>query len=117
MRRLIFSRRTLGLLCILAGFASIAPAQSAPSAEWTTDSFNPLRDGWQRNETKISTTNAHDLRLLWKIKTDNKTMGKQSFREPLVITNVQTASGSKTLAIVAGSSNDVYAIDADSGTL
>jgi outer membrane protein assembly factor BamB len=117
MRRLIFSGRALCLFCVVAGFSSIAPAQSSSPAEWTTDSFNPLRDGWQRNETRISTTNAHDLRLLWKIKTDNKTMGMQSFREPLVIADVQTTNGSKTLAIVAGSSNDVYAIDADSGAM
>src|ERR1700722_4569461 len=117
MRRLIFSGRALCLFCVLAGFSPIAPAQSSTSTEWTTHSFNPLRDGWQRNETRISTTNAHDLRLLWKMKTDNKTMGMQSFREPLVIADVQTTNGSKTLAIVAGSSNDVYAIDADSGAL
>src|ERR1700744_2758874 len=110
MRRLISARGTLYLSFLLAGSASATFAQSTPSPEWTTDSFNPQRDAWQRNETTISTANAHQLRLLWKIKTDNKTMGMQSFREPLVIAGVRTAAGAKTLAIVAGSSNDVYAI-------
>jgi outer membrane protein assembly factor BamB len=114
MRRLILA---WAKLCIFAGCASIALAQSTPSPEWTTDSFNPQRDGWQRSETRISTANVHDLRLLWKTKTDNKTMGMQSFREPLVIADAHTATGSKTLAIVAGSSNDVYAIDADTGAM
>ena len=115
MRRLI-----IPTLCILSGLSSpwaIATAQSSGLPEWTTDSFNPQRDGWQRNETKISPANAGDIRLLWKIKTDNKTMGMQSFREPLIIAGVQTATGNKTLAIVAGSANDVYAIDADTGLM
>lgn len=57
-----------------------ALAQSRASSEWTTSSYNPQRDAWQRNETKISTRNAGKIQLLWKLKTDNKTMGMQSFR-------------------------------------
>ena len=45
-------------------------------------------------------------------------MGMQSFREPLIVAGVHTAGlGVKTLAIFAGSSDAVYAIDADNGTL
>ncbi len=85
-----------------------AHGQSAGAAEWTTDSFNPQRDAWQRNETKLTPDNVKNLQLLWKVKTDNKTMGMQSFREPLIISGVKTAKGVQTLAIVAGSSNDVF---------
>ncbi|HEV2275188.1 MAG TPA: PQQ-binding-like beta-propeller repeat protein [Acidobacteriaceae bacterium] len=94
-----------------------AYSQGEDAPEWTTDSYNPQRDGWQRNETKISPANAKDLRLLWKIKTDNKSMGMQSFREPLIVAGVSTPGGTKTVAVVAGSSNDVYVIDADSGSM
>jgi outer membrane protein assembly factor BamB len=90
---------------------SQAHAQSAEAAEWPTGSFNQQRDGWQRNETRLTVDNAKNIRLLWKLKTDNKTMGMQSFREPVI------ASGAKTLAIFAGSSDDVYAIDAAHGSL
>ncbi len=91
--------------------------QSTGAAEWPTGSFNQQRDGWQRNETKFTADNAKDIRLLWKLKTDNKPMGMQSFREPLIVSGVNTASGVKTLAILAGSSNDVYAVDADRGAM
>jgi outer membrane protein assembly factor BamB len=94
-----------------------AQAQTTVSPEWTTDSFNAQRDGWQRNETRISTANAGKIRLLWKIKTDNKTMGMQSFREPLILADVHTTAGTRTLAIVAGSANDVYTIDVDTGAM
>jgi outer membrane protein assembly factor BamB len=111
-------RARVFVFCVLAVCPfSWVIAQSAASPEWTTDSFNPQRDGWQRNETTISTTNAGKIRLLWKIKTDNKTMGMQSFREPLILADVHTTGGTRTLAIVAGSANDVYAVDADKGVM
>ena len=102
--------------CASAGL-HVALGQSTGAAEWPTGSFNQQRDGWQRNETKITTDNAKDIRLLWKLKTDNKPMGMQSFREPLIVSGVNTASGVKTLAILAGSSNDVYVVDAHSGAM
>jgi outer membrane protein assembly factor BamB len=92
-------------------------AQSTEAAEWPTGSFDQQRDAWQRNETKITVDNAKNLRVLWKLKTGNKPMGMQSFREPLIVAGVHTAGGVKTLAIFAGSSDAVYAIDADNGTL
>lgn len=108
-------------LFICLGCASpcwhIATAQSVRAAEWTTDSFNPQRDAWQRNETKFTPARAKDIELLWKIKTDNKPMGMQSFREPQIVAGVNTAGGTKTLAILAGSSNDVYALDANTGAM
>jgi outer membrane protein assembly factor BamB len=94
-----------------------AQAQSTAAAEWPTGSFDPQRDAWQRNETRITVDNAKNIRLLWKLKTDNKPMGMQSFREPLIVAGVNTAGGAKTLAILGGSSDDVYAVDAASGAL
>jgi hypothetical protein len=115
MRRLLRRRVAQGALSLFGIFFGCASprmmvtacAQSSGSPEWATDSFDAQRDGWQRNETAISLANAKNLQLLWKLKTDNKTMGMQSFREPLIIAGVQTATGDKTLAIVAGSANDV----------
>jgi outer membrane protein assembly factor BamB len=115
------SKLTLGLLLVLC--MSLLPwlgqafGQSSETPEWSTDSFDPQRDAWQRDETKISPVNAKDIQLLWKVKTDNKPMGMQSFREPLIIAGVPTTSGAKTVAILAGSSNDVYVLDADTGSM
>jgi outer membrane protein assembly factor BamB len=108
----------LACLGCAAAELHVALGQSTgAAAEWPTGSFNQQRDGWQRNETRITTDNAKDIRLLWKLKTDNKPMGMQSFREPLMLSGVETAGGVKTLAILAGSSNDVYAVDADRGAM
>ena len=44
-------------------------------------------------------------------------MGMLSFREPLIVNGVKTAEGVRTLAILAGAANEVYAIDAENGTV
>ncbi len=101
----------------LQGAQPQANVQTTGSAEWPTGSFDQQRDGWQRNETSLTVDNVKNLRLLWKLKTDSKTMGTQSFREPLIVAGIATASGPKTETILVGSSNDVYAVDAATGTL
>jgi outer membrane protein assembly factor BamB len=102
---------------VSASALNAALGQSTEAAEWPTGSFDQQRDGWQRNETKLTVDNAKNLRLLWKLKTDNQPMGMQSFREPVIVAGVHTAGGVKTLAIFAGSSNAVFAIDVDNGSL
>jgi outer membrane protein assembly factor BamB len=112
---------------LLAFFASACLGLTAPglhvalgqttAPEWPTGSFDQQRDAWQRNETALTVDNAKNIKLLWKLKTDNKTMGMQSFREPLIVAGVPTANGSKTLAILAGSSNQVYVVDVASGAM
>lgn len=104
----------VGLGLTALGHGRIALGQAA---EWTTSSYNPQRDAWQRNETKLNRNNAGKIQLLWKLKTDNKTMGMQSFREPLIVSGIHTPGGVKTVAILAGSSNDVFVMDADTGAL
>ena len=103
------------LLVVIAMGLHTLLAQSAP--EWTTGSADPARDAWQRGESKITPQTAKALRLLWKVKVPARTMGMQSFREPLIVNGVNTAHGVRTLAILAAAANDVYAIDADAGTV
>jgi outer membrane protein assembly factor BamB len=111
--------RFLMVACLCSTYLGLSPArgQSTGAPEWTTGSFDAQRDGWQRDENKLTPENAKDIRLLWKVKTDNQTMGMHSFREPLIVAGIHTANGVKTLAILAGAANEVYAIDVDSGTI
>ena len=116
----VSSVKLLSFLLFVSVSASalhVALSQSTEAAEWPTGSFDQQRDGWQRNETKLTPDNAKNIRLLWKLKTDNKPMGMQSFREPVIVAGVHTAGGVKTLAIFAGSSDAVYAIDVENGSL
>jgi outer membrane protein assembly factor BamB len=92
-------------------------AQAPAKAEWLTGSADPARDAWQRGDSQFSSGTVKNTQLLWKLKVPIKTMGMQSFREPLILSGVQTSAGEKTVAILVGASNEVFAIDAASGTL
>ena len=69
------------------------------------------RSGWQKDETKISPSSVKSFQLLWTYKTDNKPMGLAALLEPVILSGVNTPNGTKQLAIVAGSSNTLTAID------
>jgi outer membrane protein assembly factor BamB len=95
----------------------MAWGQSKNSAEWSTNGGDPQRSGWQKNETRINTESVKNLQLLWSAKTDNKPISLAALVEPLIVSGINTPSGTKTLAILAGSSDNLYAIDADTGAI
>ncbi len=103
------------LLLIPALAALLAPAPFA--ADWLTDGGDPHRNNWQKEESIISTSTAKNIRQLWKIKLDNKPRQMHSLLPPLAIGSVQTAAGPKQVVIQAGVSDNVYAIDSDTGKL
>lgn len=114
MRRILAA----GVVCLIGGFAwlSAARSQSSARAEWTTNGGDMERTGWQKDETKISPTSVKNFQLLWTYKTDNKPMGLAGLLEPVIV-NVNTANGPKQFAIVAGSSNTLTAVDAETGKM
>jgi outer membrane protein assembly factor BamB len=88
-----------------------------PGAEWLTDGASPKRDAWQRDEKILSTDSVKDMKLLWKLKLDNVPREMHSLFPPLLVENVKTNAGTKQIAIEAGSSDNLYAVDVESGTL
>src|SRR5208283_2047042 len=87
------------------------------AADWLTFGGDAQRTGWQKRESSITTQNVKDLQLLWKMKFENAQKGMYSIFEPLIVGSVITNHGFKEMAIVAGSSDNVWAIDADLGKL
>lgn len=90
---------------------------TASAADWPTDGYDTKRTNWQRDEKILTTANVKDMTLLWKIKLDNQPRQMHSLLEPLVIGKVDTPAGPKQMVIQAGVSDNVYAIDADTGKL
>jgi outer membrane protein assembly factor BamB len=112
-------RRALAaaVVCLGCGllWQTVARSQSANSAEWVTNGADMQRTGWQQHETKISTASVKNFQLLWTAKTDNKPSGLAGLLEPVILSGVSTPKGTKQLAIVAGSSNTLTAVDAATG--
>jgi outer membrane protein assembly factor BamB len=87
------------------------------AADWLTDGADPQRTNWQREEKILTTANVKDMKLLWKTRLDNLPRQMHALLEPLVIGSVNTARGPKELVIVAGVSDNLYALDAANGEL
>jgi hypothetical protein len=83
------------------------------SADWSSSSGNAQRDGWSRSEDQLSRESAAhgDIKLLYSYKVDPKA---QRMGTPVMLTNIISWKGFKSLAFVAGAS-DVYSIDYSTG--
>src|SRR6188508_743088 len=122
------SLRTILTLWAAATIAQSLGAQTPPAdlsrrsgaaaeADWLTDGGDPQRTGWQKNEHILTVSNVKGMTLLWKYKTDNEPREMHALFPPLIVGRVLTAAGPKQVAIVAGISDNVYAIDVATGTL
>jgi outer membrane protein assembly factor BamB len=92
-----------------------AQARSAP--DWTTQGFDAQRTSWVRADPYISIENLPRFQFLWKLKVDNESRHGNALTAPVALGNLMTFRGFKSLIFVGGSSNNVYAIDYDFGTM
>src|SRR5690242_18912844 len=92
-------------------------AGSAAAADWLTFGGDAERTGWARGEEKISRESVRSMRLAWSLHLDNVSKELNSLTAPIVVEQVYTPRGVKDIVIVAGSSDNLYAIDADAGKL
>lgn len=97
----------------LLAFALICAYSQA--AEWTTNGGDPQRTNWQRDERALTPQNVKNLKLLWKLKLDNQPREMHSLFPPLILSGVPTANGPHEIAIEAGISDNIYAIDVKTG--
>lgn len=97
--------------------AMLAATLAAFSADWITDGGDVKRNNWQKDEKILTQANVGDMKLLWKIKLDNEPRQMHSLLEPLVIGRLNTKAGPKEVVIQVGVSDNVYAIDAETGAL
>jgi outer membrane protein assembly factor BamB len=89
----------------------------ASLAQWTTFGADPQRTSWAHTESILNKDNVATLELKWKLRLDNVPKELTSLTPPLVVDQVKTERGIKEYVIVGGSSDNLYAIDADSGKL
>jgi outer membrane protein assembly factor BamB len=101
----------------LCAVVSLAVSLPLIAAQWLTFGGNPQRDGWARGETILSKANAGSLKVIWKRKIDSPPKELNSLTAPVVVENVLTAQGHKDIILVAGASDTLDAIDADTGKI
>ncbi|HKE24180.1 MAG TPA: PQQ-binding-like beta-propeller repeat protein [Bryobacteraceae bacterium] len=101
----------MAVLIALSGLLSIS------GADWLTDGGNSQRTAWQKDEKILSVESVKNIKLLWKIHLDNEPRQMHSLFPPLIVEHVNTSGGVKQIAIDAGVSDNVYAIDVETGQL
>jgi outer membrane protein assembly factor BamB len=86
-------------------------------ADWLTDGHDSQRTGWQRDEKILTVANVGKLKLLWKVKTDNEPRQMHGLFPPLIVSKAATKNGTREIALVAGVSDNLYAIDVAKGEM
>src|SRR5215510_6108707 len=94
-------------------FASLVAA----GADWLTDGGNPQRTAWQKDEKALTLANIRNMKLLWKVKTDNVPREMHSMLPTLVVGRVTTNSGPKEIAVLTGVSDNIYGVDVEKGAI
>ena len=102
--------RSLPLFFLIS--LSFEPVQAA---DWLMFGHDPQRSGWAMEEKILSIENVGKLQLKWKTAVKNEALALASLTAPVVASNVVTAKGEKTLVYVGGSSNHLFALDAQTG--
>jgi outer membrane protein assembly factor BamB len=92
-------------------------AASAQTGQWTTYGHDPQRSGFAIDEHAFSPSNVSSLGLEWKTIVPNEPIVLTGLTAPLVVRGVKTENGTKNLVLVAGSSDHIFALDADTGAL
>src|SRR5215471_1072204 len=92
-------------------------AAALARADWPTFGGDAQRSGWARQEKILNRDNVASLALKWKIKLDNAPKELTSLTAPIVVDQIKTIQGIKEYVVVAGSSDKIFAIDADTGKL
>jgi outer membrane protein assembly factor BamB len=97
--------------------AAIFACSTSNAAEWPANGADPQRTNWQQDEHILTKDNVKDMKILWKVKLDNQPREMHSLFPPVVATGIATATGTRELAVVAGISDNLYAIDVKDGTV
>ena len=87
------------------------------AADWTTFGGDPQRSMWAKEETDLTKSNVGKLKLEWSLKLENEGKELNALTAPVIHSQIITPRGFKEVIIVAGSSDKVFAIDADTGKL
>jgi cytochrome c5 len=90
---------------------------SCQTGQWTTYGHDPQRSGDAAEEHAFSPSNVASMGLAWKTTVPNEALFLNGLTAPLLVRGVATSGGPKNLVIVAGTSDHIFAIDADNGDL
>ena len=101
---------------ILATAAALLfTAGAAFGVDYLTEGVDNARTGWLKDDKSFTTANVTGTKLAWKVHLDSKPREMHNLFPPLIADSVDTPSGKKEVAIIAGVSDDLYGLDTANG--
>jgi outer membrane protein assembly factor BamB len=102
----------------LAG-AVLAQMGGLPRQEWSTSGGDAQRSSWIRYDPLISksTIATGKFGFLWKLKVNNPPRQLRYLGRPVLVGNAMGIRGFRSLTVLAGASNTVFAVDNDFGAM
>jgi outer membrane protein assembly factor BamB len=104
---------SLALIVGLTLTVSAAPRAS----DYLTEGNDNSRTGWMKHEKVFTPGNVTRTRLLWKLTLDNAPREMHNLFPPLIVEKAAIEGGTREVAIVAGVSDTLFAIDVAKGSL
>ena len=116
-----FQRRS-GVMAAAILTIGVVHAQKREAHEWLTWGIDTERSNWNREETRLSPATVGKLTLKWKATVDQEVpieieSANAMLTAPLVVRNVRTPQGTKTLVYTLAASNTLAAVDTATGTI
>lgn len=85
------------------------------AGDWRTYSGDAQRTGWAKDEKTLDKSNVSRLKLQWSARLDSEAVEMSSLTAPVVVAGLYTPQGVKDVVIVGGSSDNLFALDAETG--
>ena len=109
------SRFRFGSLVLAAGFAALPALAAAQAREVTTAGFDAQRTNWIRSDVRVSRDSIADgsFKFLWKHTFPGETRQLDSLTQPILQDFLVGYVGFKSLAVLGGAGDQLFAIDTD----
>jgi outer membrane protein assembly factor BamB len=104
---------------VAAGGMVRAQLGGLTNQEWSTSGADAQRSQWIRKDPLISKSAmaSGKFGLLWKLKVNNQPRQLNAFSQAVLVGNAMGYKGFRSLTVLAGASNTIFAIDNDFGVM
>src|SRR5581483_12357204 len=89
----------------------------AYAASWLTFGGDPERTGQARDESELTRESVPHIKLLWTAQLENTARELTALTAPVVLGGQYTPKGAMDVVIVGGSSDNLFALDSDTGKI
>ncbi len=112
-------RLAVALIICFACVVACAGDAKAQRVDWMTDNGDAQRSAWIRSDAKINkdSMSKPDFQFLWKMKLKNPPRQLNNLTPPATLDRLIGYRGFRMLGFVAGSSDNLFAIDTDLGRM